>query len=147
MSGSEDFLDLESLAKVSSRLAESLQALEKDPENLFILDSVIKRFELTYELSVRNLRRYLLDYVISDPDVEDMSFQGMIRMGARERLLQAGWPDWKDFKDARNQTVHSYHEPKARLVVESAKVFLPQAEYLLKNLQERSASHGGTRSA
>ena len=142
MSDSETFLDLESLEKVSLRLAESLQALDRDPANLFILDSVIKRFELTYELSVRNLRRYLLDYVISDPDVEDMSFQGMIRRGARERLLQTGWPDWKDYKDARNQTVHSYHEPKARLVVESAKTFLPQAEYLLKALQERTASHG-----
>ena len=147
MSGSENFLDLEALEKVSVRLAEALRALEKDPANLFILDSVIKRFELTYELSVRNLRRYLLDQVISDPDVEDTSFQGMIRIGARERLLEAGWPEWKDFKDARNQTVHSYHEPKARLVVESAKAFLPQAEYLLKTLQERSGSHGGTRSA
>ena len=147
MSEGENFLDLEALEKVSARLAEALGALEKDPENLFILDSVIKRFELTYELSVRNLRRYLLDQVISDPDVEDTSFQSMIRIAARERLLEAGWPEWKDFKDARNQTVHSYHEPKARLVVESAKVFLPQAEYLLKTLQERSGSHGGTRSA
>jgi len=139
---SENFLDLEALEKVSARLSEALHALDEDPDNLFILDSVIKRFELTYELSVRNLRRYLLDFVISDPDVEDMSFQGMIRIGARERLLQTGWPDWKDFKEARNQTVHSYHEPKARLVAESAKAFLPQAEYLLLTLQKRSASHG-----
>lgn len=142
MSAAENLLDLASLEKVSARLGEALQALDKDPGNLFILDSVIKRFELTYELSVRNMRRYLLDSVISDPDVEDLSFQGMIRIAARERLLQAGWPEWKDFKDARNQTVHSYHEPKARLVVESAREFLPQAEFLLKQLQERSASRG-----
>ncbi len=147
MSGSQTLLDLESLSKITQRLAESLKALDEDPQNLFILDSVVKRFELTYELSVRSLRRYLLDFVVSDPDVEDMSFQGMIRVGARERLLLTGWPEWKDFKEARNQTVHSYHEPKARLVVESARVFLPQAEYLLKTLQERSVTHGGTRSA
>jgi len=139
---SENLLDLEALEKVSTRLAEALEALDKDPGNQFILDAVVKRFELTYELSVRNLRRYLLDFVISDPELEDMSFQGMIRIGARERLLQTGWPDWKDFKEARNQTVHSYHEPKARLVVESAKLLLPQAEYLLRTLQRRSGSHG-----
>lgn len=138
----EAFLDLESFEKVSARLAEALDALDKDPANLFILDSVVKRFELTYELSIRNLRRYLLDSVISDPDVEDLSFQGMIRIAAREKLLKSGWPAWKDFKDARNQTVHSYHEPKARLVVEGARSFLPQAEFLLKRLQERSKSRG-----
>ncbi len=142
MSEETNFLDLESFAKVSTRLAEALEALDKDPNNLFILDSVIKRFELTYELSIRNLRRFLLDSVISDPDVEDLSFQGLIRIGARERLLQAGWPEWKDFKDARNQTVHSYHEAKARLVVEGARTFLPQAEFLLQQLQKRSASRG-----
>lgn len=138
----ENLLDLEALEKVSARLAEALEALDKDPGNQFILDAVVKRFELTYELSVRNLRRYLLDFLISDPELDDMSFQGMIRIGARERLIQTGWPDWKEFKEARNQTVHSYHEPKARLVVESAKLFLPEAEYLLRTLQRRSGSHG-----
>lgn len=142
MSEAEYLLDLESLAKVTTRLAEAIQALDKDPANLFILDSVIKRFELTYELSIRNLRRFLLDYAISALDIEDKSFQGMIRIGARERLIQAGWPEWKDFKEARNQTVHSYHEPKARLVVESARVFVPHAEYLLNALRERSVPRG-----
>ena len=142
MSEETNFLDLESLAKVSTRLAEALEALDKDPNNLFILDSVIKRFELTYELSIRNLRRFLLDNAISAPEIEDKTFQGIIRIGARERLIQAGWPEWKDFKEARNQTVHSYHEPKARLIVDSARVFLPHAEFLLKALRERSKSRG-----
>ncbi len=142
MSEGEKLLDLEALEKVSTRLAEALEALDKDPDNLFILDSVIKRFELTYELSIRNLRRSLLDSAISNPDIEDLSFQGMIRIAARERLIQVGWPEWKAFKDARNQTVHSYHEPKARLVVEGAREFLPQAEFFLRKLQERSSSRG-----
>lgn len=142
MSDDEKLLDLEALEKISLRLAEALEALDKDPANLFILDSVIKRFELTYELSIRNLRRFLLDSVISNPDIEDLSFQGLIRIAARERLVHAGWPEWKDFKDARNQTVHSYHEPKARLVAEGAREFLPQAQFLLKQLQQRSASRG-----
>ncbi len=147
MSDGEILLDLEALAKVSERLAEALMALNEEPNNLFLLDSVIKRFELTYELTVRNLRRYLLDVVISDPDVEDKSFQGLIRIGARERLLLTGWPDWKDFKQARNQTVHSYHEPIARAVVETARAFLPEAQYLLKALQQRSGPDGAARNA
>jgi nucleotidyltransferase substrate binding protein (TIGR01987 family) len=142
MNEGEQPLDLASFAKVTRRLAEALHDLDKDPGNLYIQDAVIKRFELTYELSLRNLRRYLLDAVISDPDVEDMTFQGLIRIAARERLLVAGWPEWKNFKDARNRTVHTYSEPQARLVVASAKELLPQAQYLLEQLRARSNANG-----
>ena len=135
-------VDLESLGKVTARLGEALRDHQKDPANLYILDSVIKRFELTYELSVRNLRRFLLDYVISQPEIEDMSFQGLIRLGDKEGLLRTGWPIWREFRDARNDTVHSYHEAKAREIAEKAQDFLPEAEHLLDNLKRRVTSHG-----
>jgi nucleotidyltransferase substrate binding protein (TIGR01987 family) len=135
-------IDLENLGKVIARLGEALRDYQINLANLYILDSVIKRFELTYELSVRNLRRFLLDYVISQVEVEDMSFQGLIRLGDKEGLLRSGWPAWRDFRDARNDTVHTYHEAKAREIAEIARNFLPEAEHLQENLKRRVTSHG-----
>ena len=135
-------VDLESFERVTVRLGEALRDHAKEPANLYILDSVIKRFELTYELSVRNLRRFLLDYMISQPEVEDVSFQGLIRIGDKAGLLRTGWPAWKAFRDARNETVHTYHEAKAREIAEKAQDFLPEAEYLLDNLKRRIPTHG-----
>ena len=135
-------IDLEPFARVTARLREAIRAFEATPDNLFILDAVIKRFELTYELSVRSLRRYLLDYFISSPEIEDMSFQSCIRRGDKEGLLRTGWPEWRDFKNARNETVHTYREAKAREIADVAKVFVLEAEYLLENLERRLRKDG-----
>jgi nucleotidyltransferase substrate binding protein (TIGR01987 family) len=134
-------LDLESLGRVVSRLREAVEAHRTTPENLFVLDSVIKRFELTYELSIRSLRRFLRDYEVSGAEIEDMSFQGIVRRGHKDGFLQTGWPDWKDFRDARNKTVHTYREEKAREVAAAAEIFVVEAEFLLDQLKRRTTHH------
>ena len=141
-SGDQKPLDLETVERVVWRLREALQEYDKSPENLFVLDSVVKRFELAYELSTRSLRRYLLDHAFSPADIEDKSLQGIVRIADREGLILHGWPEWKDFRDARNETAHTYTEPKAREIARIAQPFLVEAEYLLENLKRRLASHG-----
>jgi len=135
-------IDLEAFASITARLGEALADYRKDPANLYILDSVIKRFELTYELGFRSLRRYLLDYLPSDAEVDDLSFAGLIRRADKEGLVHDGWPAWREFKEARNETVHTYREVKARDVAEKAAAFLPEAEYLLRALQKRIQING-----
>jgi len=135
-------IDLEAFASVTTRLREALADYRKDPANLYILDAVIKRFELTYELGFRSLRRYLVDYLPSNAEVDDMSFAGLIRRADKEGLVHAGWPAWRGFKEARNETVHTYREAKARDVAEKAAAFLPEAEYLLTALQKGLRTNG-----
>jgi nucleotidyltransferase substrate binding protein (TIGR01987 family) len=135
-------IDLEAFATVTGRLGEALADYRKDPANLYILDSVVKRFEMTYELAFRALRRFLIDYVPSDAEVIDMSFAGIIRRADREELVQAGWPAWREFKEARNDTVHAYREVRAREVAEKAAVFLPEAQFVLQALQKRIRIYG-----
>ncbi len=135
-------LDLETLERVVFRLREALQEYDKNPGNLFVLDSVVKRFELAYEVSTRTLRRYLLDHAFSPADVKDKSLQGVLRNADKEGLVQHGWPEWKNFRDARNETAHTYTEPAAREIARIAQPFLVEAEYLLDNLKRRLASHG-----
>lgn len=144
MSSSENEkpIDLESLERVVWRLREVIADYKKTPDNLYILDSIIKRFELAYELSTRALRRYLVDRAISSADTEDKSFQWTIREADKLGLLLHGWPEWKAYRDARNETAHVYHEPKAREIAEAAQPFLVDAEYLLENLKRRLANRG-----
>ncbi len=135
-------LDLESLGSVVARLREAVDAYKKTPDNLFILDSVIKRFELSYEPSVRSLRRFLRDYEVSGVEIEDLSFAGIVRRGDKEGLLQTGWPEWERFREARNKTVHTYREEKAREIAALAEIFVAEAEFLLDNLRRRAPKHG-----
>jgi nucleotidyltransferase substrate binding protein (TIGR01987 family) len=135
-------IDLEAFARVTMRLREALLEHRKDPSNLFILDAVVKRFELTYELSIRTLRRFLIDGSLSSTEILDMTFAGIIRRGDKEGLLRTGWPGWQEFRKARNETVHTYREEKARAVAGEAEHFLPEAEHLLRELQKRMKRNG-----
>ena len=56
---SEYKIDLTSLEKVHASLKEILLRYEKESYDLAIRDAVIQRFEYTYSLSLKMLRRYL----------------------------------------------------------------------------------------
>lgn len=135
-------IDLAAFERIIVRLREALVAHAAAPADLFILDSVVKRFELTYELSVRSLRRYLLDYSASSTEVDTLTFQEMIRRGDELGLLAHNWTEWKQYRDARNATTHNYREDKAREIASDAQIFLAEAEHLLDNLKRRIAENG-----
>jgi hypothetical protein len=69
-------------------------------------DGLILRFEFTYELCHRLLRRYLR-MVAASPEIYDqMPFQDPIRTGNEQGLLRSDWPAWRRFRDMRARTSH-----------------------------------------
>jgi nucleotidyltransferase substrate binding protein (TIGR01987 family) len=127
------------LGKVIERLREALAAFAKEPADSFIRDSVIKRFEFTFELSHKMLRRFLMNNAPAIEETKEMTFPTLIRTGSEYGLLLSGWDRWHAFREARNQTSHAYHEEKAQFVAAQASDFLAEAEFLYKQLIEKSA--------
>ncbi len=128
-------LDSSSLEKAIASLSQAWHEYEKHPENEFIRDASIQRFEYTYELSHKMLRRYL---AISEPSREEvgaMSFPDLIRTGSERNLLLNGWDQWNIYRAARNQTSHAYDEGKALEVCAMIPAFLNEVEHLLKQLK------------
>lgn len=138
----EAAVDLELFGRALFQLRDALDALEADPNNPYVRDSVVKRYEFTYELGVRSLARYLQTSSFSSVEVEDLSFQGIIRRGDKAELLLTGWPGWRRFREARNQTAHTYSEEKASAVIETAKAFIEEADNLFRKMTERMAENG-----
>jgi len=125
--GSDD-LDLSGFANAVARLAE---ALAKPPLNDLERDGCIQRFEYTYELAWKMMRRHLL--VIGAGDAELLGRRELFREAARRGILDDPEP-WFDFQKARNITSHNYDESKAALSYAAAKLFLPHAQRLLEKL-------------
>lgn len=138
----ETVVDIELFGRALSKLRDALGALEVEPHNPYVRDSVVKRYEFTYELAVRSLARYLQISAFSSIEVEDLTFQGIIRRGDKAELLLTGWPEWKLFREARNQTAHTYSEEKATAVIETAQVFVKEADNLFMKLTERMTRNG-----
>jgi nucleotidyltransferase substrate binding protein (TIGR01987 family) len=133
-------LDLSSLKKAINALNRALNEYEKNPSE-FVKDSCIQRFEFTYELSHKFIKRYLEITEANPDEIEEMSFQQLIRRATEKGLLLSDWETWKDYRKSRGKTSHTYDEDTATEVFEAIPDFLKEAEYLYKCLEERDANN------
>ena len=101
--------------------------------------AVIQSFEFSYELSVRLLRRVLIERSESADRVADLSFNDLLRSGADAGLL-ADATQWREWRELRNATSHAYDEARAQAVAERVAVFAEDAAALLAAL-ERNLEH------
>jgi nucleotidyltransferase substrate binding protein (TIGR01987 family) len=125
-------IDLSSLDRALTTLDEALAARARAPEDKFIRDACIQRFEYSYELAHKMLRRYL---AASEPAVHELSFPNLIRLGYERGLLAQSWDVWTKFRDARNATSHAYDETKAREVVEKIPEFAVAARFMATQIE------------
>lgn len=130
-------LDFQSLEKAIMQLEAGLQESQTNPESELLRDGVIQRFEYTYELSWKMLKRYLEAALPNPEEVDGMSFQTLIRTGSEQGLLLTGWDRWADYRKARGTTSHTYDGEKAREVFSVIPAFLQEARYLLERLSQK----------
>lgn len=131
-------LELSSFEKALASLDEALAEYDRT-QSQFVKDACIQRFEYTYELAHKLLKRQLEAMSPNPSEIDQMSFPDMIRSGAERGLLANGWDEWRRFRDARNATSHAYNEKKANEVFVRIPAFRDEAAFLLARLQERNA--------
>ena len=130
-------IDVGPLERAIARLNEGWRTYQADPGNTLVRDGLIQRFEFTYELAHKTLKRYL-EYGSPDPGQYDrMPFQDLIRSGNEQGLLLGDWPAWRRYRDMRAKTSHTYDEATALDVVTGIPGFMEEARYLLDQIAAR----------
>jgi len=129
-------ISVEQLGKAVGRLEESLTAHRAEPENLMVRDSVIKRFEFTFEVAQSLLRKFVIAMSVNEKEREQLTFPRMIRTASQDGVLLRGYDVWIKFREARNRTSHAYNEDQAVAVVEIVPAFLEEVQFLHKRLTE-----------
>lgn len=130
-------LDLTPFHNALARLTEGLARYEKDTTDTQIRDGLIQRFEFTYEVSHKMLKRYLEMTSATPEDYDSIAFQDLIRTGNEQGLLLGDWSRWEKYRDMRSKTSHTYAEEVALEVVAQTPVFLEEASHLHNKLQAR----------
>lgn len=119
------------------RLEEGLSRYRADESDEQIRDGLVQRFEFTYELAHRTLKRYL-EYASANPaQFDEMTFQELIRTANEQGLLLGDWSDWRRFRSMRGRTSHSYDEKVALEVVEGIPRFIEETVNLRDKLLAR----------
>lgn len=130
-------LDLSSLEQALQSLDRAIARSRKSPRDEELRDAVIQRFEYTYELSWKMLKRRLESEHPSPTEVDSLSFRDLLREAA-ERGLIDDVDLWMDFRDSRNIISHTYDRKKAEAVRRSALRFAKKARDLLDGIRARN---------
>jgi nucleotidyltransferase substrate binding protein (TIGR01987 family) len=134
-------IDFTPLEKAVTQLQNALVEQAREPDRLLLRAGLIQTFEYTFELSYKMIRRYLADTEPNPDDVAALTFEGLIRRADELGLVASPVAVWKDFRQARTDTSHTYNEEKAVAVVSRIAPFAQEAEFLLKRLQEKTRPH------
>jgi nucleotidyltransferase substrate binding protein (TIGR01987 family) len=129
-----DFSPLEKAINSLKRALARATAASGDEE---LRDACIQRFEYTFELSWKMLKRQLEQELPNPSEVDGFSYRHLFRIGAERGLVQ-DVEAWFDYRERRNITSHTYDEVKAARVFEALPAFAGHAEELLASLKESS---------
>ncbi len=128
-------LDLTALENSIKRLGEVLDRYKNAKNDDVIRDSVIQRFEFTYSIALKTLRKYFIERAFIVDDVNKFSFNDMIRTASQMNLIKSDLVKWTKFREMRNLTSHTYDENVALQVVSIVPDFYEEISFLLKNLK------------
>lgn len=118
------------LEKLERALLSLEAAVAKSPENDLERDGAIQRFEFTFELAWKTMRRYL-------KSLGRVEVSGSPKPVLRDALAEGLINDldaWFEFLEARNASTHIYNEAQARDVFLIAQRFPHFARGLLERL-------------
>ncbi|MBL0924997.1 MAG: nucleotidyltransferase substrate binding protein [Sphingomonadaceae bacterium] len=130
-------LDFSALVNAVDRLREGLDRYATDTSDAQIRDGLIQRFEFTYDLAHKMLRRALEAGSANPEAVDRMTFPELIRTASEQGLVASDWSEWRTWREMRNITSHTYYEAKALQVTEGIPSFLTEAADLLRRLMQR----------
>ena len=128
----------EPLEKALTTLKEAWEEYQKNTSNTFVRDSVIQRFEYTFELSHKILRRVLSETESSRAEISEMFFNDLIRLGCKRGLLLNDLEIWDKYRKSRNLTSHNYDEFGAEHIMVIIPTFIEEIEYELAKIKEKS---------
>lgn len=129
-------LDISSMKKALDSLEKAVARSKNEPADEELRDAVIQRFEYTYELSWKMLKRVLELESPNPAGIDQLSFPDMIRE-AGERGIIPNVEAWLVYREQRNITSHTYDKEKAESVYKTAIDFFRDALNLYCELEKR----------
>lgn len=126
----------EPFEKALATLREAWAEYQKDVTNTFVRDSVIQRFEYTFELSHKILRRFLSETEPNRGEISEMFFNDLIRIGCKRGLLLNDLEVWDKYRKLRNATSHNYGEFNVEDISVIIPVFIEDIDYELAKIKE-----------
>jgi nucleotidyltransferase substrate binding protein (TIGR01987 family) len=135
-------LDLTSLREALAALEKSLHFLNSEMAKDADLreqfrNSAIQCFEFTHELAFKMLKRQLERMAADPASVDTMAYMDIVRSGAEAGLV-ADVARFRDYREKRNITSHTYDVAQAEKIAAVLEDFRKDVRHLLVELEKRN---------
>lgn len=129
-------LDLSNIKNAIATLEEAINYYNTDVEqpikNMYA-DSCIQRFEYTYELSWKIMKKYLK--LFFNKTEQELTIKNIFRYMEGYELIK-DWTKWVEYNDTRNNTSHEYNLNKAQFVLTVLQTFLDDVKNFIICLEK-----------
>ena len=132
-------LDFSALNNALTSLNKALAKSAAAPDDEELRDACIQRFEYSFELCWKMLKRQLEQELPSPAEIDGYSYRQLFRVGA-ERGFVDDVEAWFDYRELRNITSHTYDEAMAGKVYNAIPAFATHATGLLSRLTSRAGA-------
>lgn len=135
-------LDLSSLRDALAALERSMGYLTSDlAKNPDLYEqfcaAAIQAFEFTHESAFKMVKRQLEQMTADPVAVDKMTYMDVIRTGAEAGLI-ADIARFRNYREKRNITSHTYNHAKAQQIIDVLPDFRNDVAALLKELEQRN---------
>lgn len=97
-------------------------------------DSCVKRYVYTYEMVKKITTRFLK--TILEINIDDHSISNTIKKMFNKNLIK-NLNNWNEYRNQRNTILHECDIVLSRSVLDIIPNFIEDADYLIKNIEER----------
>jgi nucleotidyltransferase substrate binding protein (TIGR01987 family) len=132
-------LDLTSLRNALAALEKSMGFLDSElAENADLREqfraAAVQAFEFTHELAFKMLKRQLARMAADPSAIDKMAYMDVVRSGAEAGLI-ADVARFRDYREKRNLTSHTYNQSKAEQIEAVLNHFRDDVRFLLMSLE------------
>jgi nucleotidyltransferase substrate binding protein (TIGR01987 family) len=132
----QEKLDIQVLSRAVATLGRALDEFARDNTNEFVRDACIQRFEYSYDMATKMIKRHL-KLTEDDPSaVEAMTAQDRIRRAYDVGILLHSWDRWWAFRDDRAATSHGYNLERALEIIAKIPAFYTEVSHLAGELSK-----------
>ena len=135
-------LDLTSLRSALAALDKSIGFLNSElAENRDLREqfraAALQAFEFTHELAFKMLKRQLAQMTADPAAIDKMAYMDVVRSGAEAGLI-TDVARFRDYREKRNITSHTYDQAKAEQIEAVLNDFRDDVRRLLAELERRN---------
>lgn len=99
--------------------------------------AAVQAFEFTHELAFKMLKRQLEQMTADPTAIDRMAYMDVVRSGAEAGLI-ADVARFRDYREKRNITSHTYDQSKAEQIESVLNDFRDDVRFLLTGLEQRN---------